>query len=48
VARELWESRIGLARRLRALGAIVVDTPAEQFGPDSVNAYLDVKRRQLL
>ena len=48
VARELWESRLALTRQLRGLGALVVDTPPEQFGVDSVNAYLDVKRRQLL
>jgi uncharacterized protein (DUF58 family) len=48
VARQLWESRLALSRELRALGALVVDTPPEEFGVDSVNAYLEVKRRQLL
>ncbi len=48
VARQLWESRLALTRELRGFGALVVDTPPEQFGVDSVNAYLDVKRRQLL
>lgn len=48
VARQLWESRVALTKQLRGLGALVVDTPPEEFGPNSVNAYLDVKRRQLL
>lgn len=48
VARDLWEGRIALTRELRLLGALVVDVSPEDFGPSSVNAYLDVKRRQLL
>jgi uncharacterized protein (DUF58 family) len=48
VARQLWEGRLALTRELRGSGALVVDTPPEEFGVDSVNAYLDVKRRQLL
>jgi uncharacterized protein (DUF58 family) len=48
VARQMWEGRLALTRELRGYGALVVDTPPEQFGVDSVNAYLDVKRRQLL
>ena len=48
VARQMWEGRQALTRQLRGYGALVVDTPPEQFGVDSVNAYLDVKRRQLL
>lgn len=48
VARQLWESRTALTRDLRAYGAIIIDTPPEDFGVHSVNAYLDVKRRQLL
>jgi uncharacterized protein (DUF58 family) len=48
VARQLWEGRLALTRELRGYGALVVDTPPEDFGVDSVNAYLDVKRRQLL
>jgi uncharacterized protein (DUF58 family) len=48
VARELWESRVGLTRQLRMFGALVVDTPPEEFSASAVNAYLDVKRRQLL
>ena len=48
VARQMWEGRLALTKQLRGYGALVVDTPPEQFGVDSVNAYLDVKRRQLL
>jgi uncharacterized protein (DUF58 family) len=48
VAREIRDSRAALARELRSLGALVIDTPPESFSTDSVNAYLDVKRRQLL
>jgi len=33
---------------LRALGALVVETRPEDAGVEAVNAYLDVKRRQLL
>jgi uncharacterized protein (DUF58 family) len=48
VARQMWEGRLALTRELRGYGALVIDTPPQQFGVDSVNAYLDVKRRQLL
>lgn len=48
VARDLWDRRFTLTRELRMLGALVVDTPPEQFSASAVNAYLDVKRRQLL
>jgi len=48
VARQLWDSRTSLTRELRGYGALIVDTPPEEFGVDSVNAYLDIKRRQLL
>jgi len=48
VARDLWLGRVELMRELRARGALVVDTTAEEAGVDSVNAYIDVKRRQLL
>lgn len=48
VARDLWLGRFELMRELRARGALVVDSTAEDAGVDSVNAYIDVKRRQLL
>jgi hypothetical protein len=34
--------------RARRLGAQVVETTADRIGPDVVNAYLDLKRRNLL
>jgi uncharacterized protein (DUF58 family) len=48
VARDLWLSRVELMRDLRARGALVVNSTPEDAGIDSVNAYIDVKRRQLL
>jgi uncharacterized protein (DUF58 family) len=48
VARELWTNRMELMRDLRARGALVVESTPEDAGIDAVNAYVDVKRRQLL
>lgn len=48
VARELWMNRVELMRDLRARGALVVESTPEDAGIDGVNAYIDVKRRQLL
>ncbi len=48
VARDLWLGRVELMRDLRARGALVVNSTPEDAGIDSVNAYIDVKRRQLL
>lgn len=48
VARELWTNRVELMRDLRARGALVVESTPEDAGIDAVNAYIDVKRRQLL
>jgi uncharacterized protein (DUF58 family) len=48
VARDLHLGRVELMRDLRAHGAMVVDSTAEDWGVDSVNAYIDVKRRQRL
>lgn len=48
VARDLWLGRLELMRELRAHGALVVDSTAEDAGVDAVNAYIDVKKRQLL
>ncbi len=48
VARELWTNRMELMRDLRARGALVVESTPEDAGIDAVNAYIDVKRRQLL
>lgn len=48
VARDLFLGRAELVRELRARGALVVESTAEDWGIDAVNAYIDVKRRQLL
>jgi uncharacterized protein (DUF58 family) len=48
VARDLHLGRIELMRELRAHGAMVVESTAVDWGVDAVNAYIDVKRRQLL
>jgi len=48
VARDLVLGRLEVMRELRARGALVVDSTSEDAGVDSVNAYIDVKRRQLL
>jgi uncharacterized protein (DUF58 family) len=48
VARDLHLGRVELMRDLRARGALVVESTPEDAGVDSVNAYIDVKRRQLL
>ncbi|HEX2059708.1 MAG TPA: DUF58 domain-containing protein [Thermoanaerobaculia bacterium] len=48
VARDLFLGRAELVRELRARGALVVESTAEEWGIDAVNAYIDVKRRQLL
>jgi len=48
VATELVQDRARLIRDLRHLGALVAETTPEGIGEAAVNAYLDVKRRQLL
>jgi uncharacterized protein (DUF58 family) len=48
VASELVQGRQRLMRELRHLGAMMVETLPEDSGFSAVNAYLDVKRRQLL
>jgi uncharacterized protein (DUF58 family) len=48
VARDVWSAKHQMMQELRRLGAWVVETTPEDAGIDSVNAYLDVKRRQLL
>jgi len=34
--------------RLRRLGAHIVEAPAARIGPALINAYVDLKRRDLL
>lgn len=48
VARDLHLGRAELTRELRARGAMVVESTAIDWGVDAVNAYIDVKRRQML
>lgn len=48
VARDLWLGRAELMRELRARGALVVESTAVDWGVDAVNAYIEVKRRQML
>jgi uncharacterized protein (DUF58 family) len=48
VARDVWTERRRLMEELRRLGAWVIDTGPEDAGVESVNAYLEIKRRQLI
>jgi uncharacterized protein (DUF58 family) len=48
VARDLSLGRLELMRELRSQGALVVEATPEDAGIESINAYIDVKRRQLL
>lgn len=48
VAASLLRERETVIARLRRMGAHIVDAPADQVGPETVNAYLDLKRRDLL
>jgi len=48
VAATLLRERETVLGRLRRMGAHIVDTPADRVGPEVVNAYLDLKRRDLL
>ena len=48
VARDVAAAREQTVRDLRRLGALVVETPPGDAGVAAMNAYIDVKRRQLL
>ena len=48
VARDMTTQRRQMMEELRRLGAWVVDTGPEDAGLDAVNAYLEIKRRQLI
>jgi uncharacterized protein (DUF58 family) len=48
VARGLWSVREHTVRELRRLGALVVQSEPRDVGLDAMNAYIEVKRRQLL
>ena len=48
VAQDLWHVREHTVRELRRLGALVVESTPQDVGTEAMNAYIDVKRRQLL
>ncbi|MDN8760411.1 hypothetical protein Q0M59_18745, partial [Staphylococcus aureus] len=48
VAGSLLRERDVVVSRLRRMGAHIVDTPADRIGPEVINAYLDLKRKDLL
>jgi uncharacterized protein (DUF58 family) len=48
VAQDLWQAREHTVRELRRLGALVVESTPQDVGTAAMNAYIDVKRRQLL
>jgi uncharacterized protein (DUF58 family) len=48
VAQDLWTAREQTMRELRRLGALVVESAPQDAGVDAMNAYIEVKRRQLL
>jgi uncharacterized protein (DUF58 family) len=48
VARDLWMVRERTVRDLRRLGALVVESTPQEVGLAAMNAYIEVKRRQLL
>jgi uncharacterized protein (DUF58 family) len=48
VAGDLLLERDAVVTRLRRMGVHIVDAPADRIGPAVINAYLDLKRRDLL
>lgn len=48
VAASLLRERDLVLARLRRLGAHIVEGPADRLGPEILNVYLDLKRRDLL
>ncbi len=48
VAASLLRERDLVLARLRRLGAHIVEAPADRIGPDVLNVYLDLKRRDRL
>lgn len=48
VAATLLRERDLVLARLRRLGAHIVEAPANRIGPEALNVYLDLKRRDLL
>lgn len=48
VAASLIREREVVMTRLRRMGVHIVEAPADRIGPDVLNAYLELKRRDLL
>jgi hypothetical protein len=48
VAQDLWSARQQAVRELRRLGALVVLSTPQDVGEAAMNAYVEIKRRQLL
>jgi uncharacterized protein (DUF58 family) len=48
VARDIVNARTETVRQLRRRGALVIEPPPGDAGLEAINAYIDVKRRQLL
>jgi uncharacterized protein (DUF58 family) len=48
VAQDLVHGRERTVRELRRMGVLVVETPPGEAGIEAMNAYIEVKRRQLL
>lgn len=48
VAASLMREREVVLTRLRRMGVHIVEAPADRIGPDVLNAYLELKRRDLL
>ncbi len=48
VAGTLLKERDTVVARLRRMGVYIVETKAANVGPAVINAYLDLKRRDLL
>jgi uncharacterized protein (DUF58 family) len=48
IAQSLLREREVVIGRLRRLGVQIVDAPADRMGPELLNAYLELKRRELI
>ncbi len=48
VARDVWSAQQRTIRQLRQKGAMVVEAAPHDVGLQAVNAYIEIKRRQLL
>ena len=48
VAGALLREREGVAARLRRMGVHIVEASADRLGPELIDAWLELKRRDLL